>query len=207
MAPRRWRELPSMTSSDPTSSDEQAGPPLEELLERHLADLNRYVQRNMGRALAQRESCADLVQSICREVLQSRRSFHYAGDAAFRRWLLQVALHKLIDRRGFYSALRRENGKRMADLSSVWQVEELAKLARTLGSPSGEAMMREELHRLASALEQLGEADRTIIRLIHIDGLTHLDVSQRLDCTLQQSRSRLFRALIRLSSLVRDAKR
>ncbi len=196
-----------MPSSDPTRSDEQGGPPLEDLLERHLADLNHYVQRNMGRALAQRESCADLVQSICREVLQSRRSFQYAGDAAFRRWLLQVALHKLIDRRGFYRALRRENSKRMADLSSVWQVEELAKLARTLGSPSGEAMMREELHRLASALEQLSEGDRLIIRLIHIEGLTHVDVSQRLGCTVQQSRSRLFRGLVRLSSLLRESKR
>ena len=67
-------------------------------------------------------------------------------------------------------------------------------------------MLREDLHRLAAALEQLGEADRTIIRLIHIDGLTHVDVSQRLNCTIQQSRSRLFRALVRLSSLLRDAK-
>lgn len=196
----------TMSPSNTTRGDESNGPPLEELLERHLTDLNHYVQRNMGRALAERESCADLVQSICREVLQSRGAFKYAGDAAFRRWLLQVALHKLIDRRGFYGALRRENHKRIADLSSVWQVEELAKLARTLGSPSGEAMLREDLHRLAAALEQLGETDRTIIRLIHIDGLTHVDVSQRLNCTIQQSRSRLFRALVRLSSLLRDAK-
>lgn len=196
-----------MDPHDTLRPDDDASPPLEELLERHLVDLNHYVRRNMDRVLAQRESCADLVQSICREVLQSRDRFRYAGDAAFRRWLLQVALHKLIDRRGFYRAIRRENGQRMADLSSVWQVEELAKLAKTLGSPSGEAMMREELHRLGTALEQLGDADRTIIRLIHIEGLTHSDVSLRLGCTETQSRSRLFRALVRLSSLLRDLKR
>lgn len=196
-----------MDPIDTLRPDDDAAPPLEDLLERHLADLNLYVRRNMDRALAQRESCADLVQSICREVLQSRDKFRYVGDAAFRRWLLQIALHKLIDRRGFYRAVRRENGQRIADLSSVWQVEELAKLAKTLGSPSGEAMMREEVQRLGRALEQLTDADRTIIRLIHIEGLTHTDVSSRLGCTETQSRSRLFRSLVRLSSSLRELKR
>ena len=185
---------------------DDTGPSLEALLERHLADLDTYVRRNMDRALAQRESCADLVQSICREVLQSRAGFQYEGDAAFRRWLLQVALHKLIDRRRFYRARKRENAQRVADMSSVWQVEELAKLAKTLGSPSGEAMLREELGRLGRALDALADSDRSIIRMIHIEGLTHADVSERLGCTPSQSRGRLFLALARLSSYLRAQK-
>jgi DNA-directed RNA polymerase specialized sigma24 family protein len=83
---------------------EPAGPPLESLLERHLEDLQSYVRKNMGAGLAQRESCADLVQSICREVLQSQGRFEFQGETAFRKWLLQVALRKLIDRRRFYRA-------------------------------------------------------------------------------------------------------
>jgi DNA-directed RNA polymerase specialized sigma24 family protein len=57
----------------------------------------------MDAALEQHESSADIVQSICREVLTSRGNFVHQGDAAFRQWLLQVALHKLIDRRRFYA--------------------------------------------------------------------------------------------------------
>lgn len=196
-----------MNIHDDPRAEGGAEPELEALLERHLPELRNYVRRNMDRALSQRESSADLVQSVCREVLESRGRFQYAGDAAFRRWLLQVALHKLIDRRGFYRAVRRENGRRMADLTSAWQVEELAKLAKTLGSPSGEAMMREEVQRLGDAIEQLTDADRTIIRLVHIEGLTHTDVAARLGCSESQSRGRLFRALVRLSGLLRDLRR
>ncbi len=121
---------------------EPASPPLESLLERHLGDLKSYVRKNIGAGLAQRESCDDLVQSICREVLQSRGRFGFQGEAAFRKWLLQVALRKLIDRRRFYRSRNRDQVARVADISDEWQIEEIAKLVRTLGSPSGEAMMR-----------------------------------------------------------------
>lgn len=179
---------------------EPAGPPLESLLERHLAELQSYVRKNMGAGLAQRESCADLVQSICREVLQSHGRFEFQGETAFRKWLLQVALRKLIDRRRFYRSRKRDQIAREADLSDEWQIEEIAKLVRTLGSPSGEAMLREDITRLASGLDQLADTDRGIIRMIHIDGLTHADVSERLGCSEPQSRGRLFLALARLSA-------
>jgi len=186
---------------------EPAEPPLESLLERHLDDLQSYVRKNMGPALAQRESCADLVQSICREVLQSHGRYQFQGEAAFRKWLLQVALHKLIDRRRFYRSRKRDQIAREADLSAAWQIEEIAKLARTLGSPSGEAMLREDIGRLGRALDQLGERDREVIRMIHIEGLTHADVAERIGCTESQSRGRLFLALARLSAHLKVAGR
>lgn len=178
---------------------------LEALLERHLGDVEGYVRRNMGADLSRRESCEDLVQSICREALESRERFRYEGEAAFRRWLLQIALHKLIDRRRFYSAQRRGDAVRAADLPSAWDIEQLARLARSLGSPSGEAMLREDLERLASALDQLGETDRTLIKLIHIEGRTHAEAAERLGCTESQSRGRLFLALARLSTRLRPS--
>ncbi|MBK8180074.1 MAG: sigma-70 family RNA polymerase sigma factor [Planctomycetes bacterium] len=185
---------------------EPAGPPLESLLERHLAELESYVQKNMGAGLAQRESCEDLVQSICREVLQSRERFEFQGEAAFRKWLLQAALRKLIDRRRFYRARKRDQIAREADLSQEWQIAEIAKLVRTLGSPSGEAMLREDISRLAAGLDRLTDKDRGIIRMIHIDGLTHGDVAERLGCTESQSRGRLFLALARLSAHLKAPK-
>ncbi len=179
---------------------EPAVPPLESLLERHLEDLQSYVRKNMGAGLAQRESCGDLVQTICREVLQTQGRYQFQGEAAFRKWLLQVALRKLIDRRRFYRSRKRDQIAREADLSDEWQIEEIAKLVRTLGSPSGEAMLREEMSRLASGLDKLADTDRGIIRMIHIEGLTHADVAERLGCTEPQSRGRLFLALARLSA-------
>jgi len=185
------------------SANAESQPQIEVLLERHLDDLHAYVRKNMDAALAERESCADLVQSICREVLDARGDFRFQGEAAFRQWLLQVALHKLIDRRRFYRARKREDAAREGDFSASWRIEELARLARTLLSPSGEAMLREDLDRLAGALDRLSETDRAIIRMVHLDGLTHADVGARIGCTEPQSRGRLFLALARLSAHLR----
>jgi RNA polymerase sigma-70 factor, ECF subfamily len=182
-------------------------PALETLLERHLGDLQGYVRRHMGAALAQRESCSDLVQSICREVLQAEHGYRFQGDAAFRKWLLQIALRKLVDRRRFYTARKRENAAREADLPSVWRIDEVAQLAKTLASPSGEATLREDLARLGRALEDLDEPDREIIRMIHLEGLTHADVGARLGCSEPQSRGRLFLALARLATNLRALER
>jgi RNA polymerase sigma factor (sigma-70 family) len=187
--------------------DEAKPPQFEALLERHLPDLRNYLRKNMGAALEQRESCNDLAQSVCREVLQEQGRYQFQGDAAFRKWLLQIALRKLIDRRRFYGAMKRGKVEREADLPSVWRIEEVAKLAKTLGSPSGEAMMREDVGRLGRALDLLSESDREVIRLIHIDGLTHADVAERMACTEAQSRGRLFLALARLGTHLKAPKR
>ena len=177
---------------------------MEELLEQHLGDLHAFVRKNMDAALSQRESCSDLVQSICREALQSRHQYEFRGEAAFRQWLLQMALHKLIDRRRFYRARKREAGRDEHIHATGFDLDQLARLARTLGaSPSGEASLREELSVLAEALEKLSAADRDMIRMIHIEGLTHSDVAERIGCTPPQSRGRLFLALARLSSHLR----
>ena len=184
---------------------EPSNPKLEVLLERHMQELEGFVRKNMGAALAQRESCSDLVQSICREALQEQEQFRFRGELAFRKWLLQMALRKLIDRRRFYGARKRENAAREADLPSAWQLEEVAKLAKTLGSPSGEAMLREDIGRLSRAVEGLADSDRAIIRMIHLEGLTHADAAAQLGCTESQSRGRLFLALARLAAQLRPS--
>jgi len=184
-------------------------PPLqiEALLERHLPDLRAYVRRNMDAALSQRESCADLVQSICREALQSKAQYEFRGEAAFRQWLLQLALHKLIDKRRFYRARKREGAQLEPAAGSAFDLDQLARLARTLGaSPSSEASLREELGVLAAALDKLAESDRAMIRMIHLEGLTHADVAERIGCSVPQSRGRLFLALARLSAHLRVAR-
>jgi len=183
-------------------SDEE--PPIEDLLERHLPSLRAYMRRNLDAGLADRESTSDLVQSVCREVLQSRGKFQFRGDAAFQRWLLQVALHKLMDRRRFWRARKREGLKVEGQPDSLsWSQDELGRLAVALGSPSAEVMLREDLQRLEGALEQLSEFDREVIRLVRLQGLSHAEFAGRMGCTEPQSRKRLFEALARLSLLLR----
>jgi len=181
-------------------------PQLEALLEEHLPSLRTYVRRNMDAVLSDRESCADLVQSVCREVLQSRGAYRYQGEAAFRQWLFQVALHKLMDRRRFYRAGKRADGP-AAHERALWSTDELTRLAESVGSPSGDAMLREELDALSRGLERLSEDDQDIIRWVHLEHMTHAAAAERLGCTEAQSRKQLFRALTRLSLYLRKARR
>lgn len=184
---------------------EDQEPPLEALLEEHLPSLRTYVRRNMDAALSHRESCADLVQSVCREVLQSRGAYRYQGEAAFRQWLFQVALHKLMDRRRFYRAGKRADGGGREP--SPWSRDELARLAESVGTPSADAMLREELDALSQALDHLDEDDQDVIRWVHLEQLSHAAAAERMGCTEAQSRKRLFRALTRLSLHLRSARR
>lgn len=184
-----------------TKGDDAA---VEELLERHLPGLRTYVRRNVSPGVLAKESSSDLVQSVCREVLEHAGNFEYQGEAAFRSWLYQAALRKLIDRQRYYKAEKRDTAReavleRSHDLSS----EAATVLAASLtGSPSSEAIMHEEVQRLERGFAQLEESDREIIHMVYVQGLTHAQVAEKLGCNEVASRKQLSRALARLSKRI-----
>lgn len=184
-----------------TKGDDAA---VEELLERHLPGLRTYVRRNVSPGVLAKESSSDLVQSVCREVLEHADNFEYQGEAAFRSWLYQAALRKLIDRQRYYKAEKRDTAREAAvahshDLSSEAAMVLAASLA---GSPSSEAIMHEEVQRLERGFAQLEEPDRAIIHMVYVLGLSHAQVAAKLSCTEVASRKQLSRALARLSKRI-----
>jgi DNA-directed RNA polymerase specialized sigma24 family protein len=80
------------------------------LLERHLPDLRRYVDQRAGRALLEKESASDLVQSVCAELFEGLRAerFEYRGELEFKQWLYGAALFKLQTRRRHWRADMRD---------------------------------------------------------------------------------------------------
>jgi len=152
-----------------------------------------------------KESSSDLVQSVCREVLQNVDRFEYQGEAAFRNWLYQAALRKIIDRQRYYKAEKRDQAREVAPGGggdASLSADEIAQIAVSLGTPSRDAMMREEVERLERGFEQLREADRRIIRAIYIEGLSHAQFAEQNECTEVASRKMLSRALARLSKRI-----
>ena len=71
---------------------------LGELLARHLPGLRAYVRQRTGQAIRARESVSDLVQSVCREVIQHADRFQYGGEVGFKPWLYKTALRKIANR-------------------------------------------------------------------------------------------------------------
>jgi RNA polymerase sigma factor (sigma-70 family) len=184
--------------SQVTSGDRGA---VHTLLERYLADLRIYLQRHAGFELQGKETPADLAQSVCREVLEGleRGSFEFRGEAQFRQWLYQAALHKVQMKARYFDAGRRQARREQP-------LEELAdsRGETPLGvsrTPSQSAAEREERLRFLKALQQLPEAQRRVVEWAHFEGLAHKEIAQRLGVTEANSRMMLSRALAELARI------
>ncbi|HTF88844.1 MAG TPA: sigma-70 family RNA polymerase sigma factor [Planctomycetota bacterium] len=105
----------------------------------------------------------------------------------------------MIDHQRHFEAQKRDGGP--VHLSTLSQAE-FTLLASSIHSPSGDAMMREEVESLERGFALLSEADQKILRLIHVEGLSHAEAAARLQCTEESSRKQLSRALARLARVL-----
>ncbi len=149
---------------------------LDTLLERCLPKLRAYVRLNVPPDVRARESCSDLVSSVCREVLGARDDFQYHGPEAFRAWLFQWALHKIKDRAKFFRAEKRTAKREVA----LGDDSKLAALYASVGTPSAAAIANENAGLLEQAFDRLAEDDRQIISLCQIGGFPREEVARML---------------------------
>jgi len=171
------------------------GDDLDRMVSRYLPRLHAYVRVHMGQGLRRREASLDVVQSVCREVLEERERFEFRGEGAFLSWLLTAAMNKLRQRARFFGRQRREQN-RESPLSEG--------LLDGGASPSREVMAKEEIDRLEAALTELPDDYREVVVLARIVGMPHADIAEHLGRTLSSVRSVLARALIKLGVAMKD---
>lgn len=174
-------------------------PALQALLTAHLDELRGYVVQHTGAQVKAREGSVDLVQSICREVLEdvAQGRVRYLGDREFRAFLFATALNKIRSKGRFHGRLRRRpEAEVAADSPSVADA-----LFAQLRTPSASAADREERERFSAAFAALSEQDQLLIQWSRIDGLSHREIAGRLGIKEGYSRTQLGRALARLSLL------
>jgi RNA polymerase sigma-70 factor (ECF subfamily) len=182
---------------------------LDALLDRFLPGLEAFVRLRSGRLLLERESTADVVQSVCREVLEDLPRVKYENELHFKRWLYMTALRKIGDRYEYYRAEKRDPRKEMrldttgADASAA-RDERLLDAYASVCTPSRQAALREELARVESAFAKLPDEYREVISLARILGLPHAEVAAQMGRSEGATRALLFRALGRLSSHLED---
>jgi len=68
------------------------------LFARNLPPLIAFIRSRAGKAIAARESAADLAQSVFREVLMDVDRIELRGEAAFRNWLFMVTRNKCLEK-------------------------------------------------------------------------------------------------------------
>jgi RNA polymerase sigma-70 factor (ECF subfamily) len=171
----------------------------EQLLRKHLAELNAYVRLRIGPGIRARESSQDIAQSVCREVLGDLDRFEYRGPNSFRNWLLLRAEHKLRDRGRFWNREKRAAGREVPIQGAEDQERGLFEQLRSFFTPSRDAVAREELEQLEQGFAELPEDYRRVIVLSRVLGLSHEELAREMGRTPSATRTLLSRALARLA--------
>ena len=177
-------------------------PAIHELVDRYLPRLHLFVRLQMGQALRQHEESADLVQSVCVDLLSHLDGFRYESEEKFVSWLFTAALNKVREKVRHHGRERRDAGREVGGLDD----DQLGSaLPGSLLTPSRVAMGREELARLERAFEQLPPDSRQVIVLHRLVGLTHAEIAAQLGRSEAATRKLLGRALAQLGQLTEGA--
>ena len=184
---------------------------VEALLDRHLGELRAFVRLRAGALVRARESSSDIVQSVCREVLQNMERFQHPSDAAFKQWRFRTALRKLSNRRDFYLAERRDVLRETpiakgGETSGAGVGESrLFDAYRSFTSPSHRAIVQDEIEEVAAAVGHQSEQEREIVTLAHIVGLSRAEIAEQVGKSEGAVRVTLHRALAKIADLVASA--
>lgn len=174
---------------------------LDELVVRHVDGLRAFVRLRVGPELRAKESNSDLVQSVCREVIQEARRFQHPSESAFKSWLFTTALRKIADRAEHWRAQKREAG-REERLPSRADDGALLSYYRSISSPSQHAVAAEERERIERAFEELTDEQREVIVLARVAGLSRAEIAAQTGRSEGAVRVLLHRSLARLSEML-----
>ena len=184
--------------------DESAECPVERLLEEHLPNLRGFVRLRAGGLVRSMESQSDIVQSVCREVLENRERFQHGGEEGFRRWLYTTVLRKLGHRAEYYRAQKRDLD-RVSPLEDGGAEREVLESYRKFCTPSQALRTREEVERIEAAFDQLPEHYREVITLARLAGLTHAEIAEQTGRSEGSVRMLLYRGLEQVSELLESS--
>jgi RNA polymerase sigma-70 factor (ECF subfamily) len=199
-----------MSTSDRDFADDIAaarrGEPraLDTLFARNLPPLVAFIRARAGKAIAARESAADIAQSVFREVLQDASNVELKGEGAFRNWLYMQATRKVLDRAKFHGRDRRDVAREVGIPEAGPAADALLACYATIASPSQHAAAREELGRFEEAVQQLPESQRDAVTMSRLMGLTYAQVAQQMNLTESAVRGLVARGLAALSSELDD---
>ena len=176
---------------------------LERSLRRQLPALRAFVRRQAAGVVRRKESTSDLVQSVCRELVQHAGSerFRFLSEPELRRWLQNAALYKIKNRHRYWTAGQRDAQRDVASPSPASTAHGVSGVARSGGTPSSQAALREEVTLLRGAFRELPPRYAEVIRYARLEGLCHEEIARRMDITERASRMLLSRALARLAVL------
>lgn len=134
-----------------------------------------------------REDAADLTQDAFIKAFQSIRRFR--GQSSFFTWIYRIAINSTL------SHLRKNRVRSFFSLEKINTDDPVSReLIAALTDKSGadrETNVRELQEKLNEAMQNLSINHRTVITLFEIDGLSHQEIADVMNCSVGTVRSRL----------------
>jgi RNA polymerase sigma-70 factor (ECF subfamily) len=202
-----------MTMAEPVTltEPEPAVPPAEmELVRRAQHDdleaydelVKRYQERiyaTVYHMTSNHEDANDLAQDSFIKAFQALKSFK--GGSSFYTWLYRIAVNKTIN-----FLKQRKNRVHMSLNDLDFNAENNPDLVALISdkTPRRDAGLKELQEKLNAAMLKLSEPHRLVVVLHDVQGMSHEEVAEVMDCNIGTVRSRLFYARQQLQSLLTD---
>lgn len=152
--------------------------------------ITKYRERVYGivyNLTSNREDAADLTQDAFIKAFQSIHRFN--GQSSFFTWLYRIAVNSTL------SHLRKARLRSFFSLESIDSEEPVAKeVIDALTDKTGvdrDTYVRELQEKLNDAMLKLSIKHRTVVTLFEIDGLSHQEIADVMQCSVGTVRSRL----------------
>jgi RNA polymerase sigma factor (sigma-70 family) len=134
-----------------------------------------------------REDAADLTQDTFIKAFQSIHRFQ--GQSSFFTWLYRIAINSTL------THLRKNRARSFFSLEAINSEEPASKeIIAALTDKTGaerDTHVRELQEKLNEAMQKLSINHRTVVTLFEIDGLSHQDIAEIMNCSVGTVRSRL----------------
>jgi RNA polymerase sigma-70 factor, ECF subfamily len=141
------------------------------------------------RVLRDPAQAEEVAQEVFVEVWKQAPRFD-VGRGSVRTWALTIAHRRAVDR------VRSEQAHRDRHARTT------AEPAGTQAGPEDSTVDRDDRRRAVAAMTALPNAQRQVLELAFYDGLTHVQIAERLDVALGTVKTRIRDGLIRLRSTI-----
>ncbi len=197
---------------DPPPAGDSSPPPVDEMeLVRRArkGDLTAYddlVRRYQERIYAtvyhmtaNHEDANDLAQEAFIKAYQALKSFK--GGSSFYTWVYRIAVNKTIN-----FLKQRRNKAQISRNDLDFNAEHDPDLVALISdrTPRREINLAELQQKLNEAMQKLSETHRLVVTLHDVQGLSHEEIADIMDCNIGTVRSRLFYARQQLQAYMSD---
>jgi RNA polymerase sigma-70 factor (ECF subfamily) len=148
----------------------------ESLVLQYRGRLSVWIALRLGELLRTRVTEEDVFQETLLEAYRSFAGARLDGPEAFRRWIFSIAENRIKDLHKYHAAQRRHPAR---EAMTGPERALLDRLSADLPSPSSLARRNELAGVLAEGIRRLPEAERRVVEMRALEGLTFREIAAR----------------------------